>query len=294
MIGCDVSSSFSSRVTDWRYRDTSEDESAESESYVLVSSLLLPGLLAFMLGGIPGIPEPRILPRLVRSSINGPDAVGLPSRQSADNDCRAAILNTRVLRLRNAHAYPTAYPALVFTHNTLTVAVSTPSNVTGHSSLVLWGPEAGGDVTRWLVLGGLWTFVAFHGALGLVGFMLRQFEIARSIRLRPYNALAFSAAIAVFMSVFLIYPLGQSGWIWRTDPHARYDAIHGWMLLSARLSLLVTHLWWRIRWLPRLPQLDAKLTPHDGYAGPVVATTLFHDGGCILHFCMLVGLGAGL
>ena len=126
------------------------------------------------------------------------------------------------------------------------MAVSTPSNVTGHSSLVLWGPEAGGDVTRWLVLGGLWTFVAFHGALGLVGFMLRQFEIARSIRLRPYNALAFSAAIAVFMSVFLIYPLGQSGWIWQTDPHARYDAIRGWMLLSARLSLLVTHLWWRI------------------------------------------------
>jgi photosystem II P680 reaction center D2 protein len=42
--------------------------------------------------------------------------------------------------------------------------------------------------------------------------MLRQFEIARSIRLRPYNALAFSAPIAVFVSVFLIYPLGQSGW----------------------------------------------------------------------------------
>ncbi len=48
--------------------------------------------------------------------------------------------------------------------------------------------------------------------VGLAGFMLRQFEIARSIRLRPYNALAFSAPIAVFVSVFLIYPLGQSGW----------------------------------------------------------------------------------
>ena len=54
--------------------------------------------------------------------------------------------------------------------------------------------------------------VAFHGTLGLVGFMLRQFEIARSIRLRPYNALAFSAPIAVFVSVFLVYPLGQTGW----------------------------------------------------------------------------------
>ena len=41
-------------------------------------------------------------------------------------------------------------------------------------------------------------------------FMLRQFEIARSIRLRPYNALAFSAPIAVFVSVFLVYPLGQT------------------------------------------------------------------------------------
>ena len=76
--------------------------------------------------------------------------------------------------------------------------------------------------------------------------MLRLGDIALSIRLWTCNALAFSAAIAVFMSVFLIYPLGQSGWIWQTDPHARYDAIRGWMLLSARLSLLVTHLWWRI------------------------------------------------
>ena len=55
--------------------------------------------------------------------------------------------------------------------------------------------------------------MALHGGLlGLAGFMLRQFEIARSIRLRPYNALAFSAPNPVFVSVFLIYPLGQSGW----------------------------------------------------------------------------------
>ena len=27
-----------------------------------------------------------------------------------------------------------------------------------------------GNLTRWFVLGGLWTFVAFHGTLGLVGF----------------------------------------------------------------------------------------------------------------------------
>ena len=94
----------------------------------------------------------------------------------------------------------------------MTAAVSTPSNVSGHSLLLLWGPEADGSFSRWLTLGGLWTFTALHGSLGLVGFMLRQFEIAREIRLRPYNALAFSAPIAVFVSVFLVYPLGQSGW----------------------------------------------------------------------------------
>nr|WSP02145.1 photosystem II protein D2 [Lycium barbarum] len=55
-------------------------------------------------------------------------------------------------------------------------------------------------------------FVALHGAFGLIGFMLRQFELARSVQLRPYNAIAFSGSIAVFLSVFLIYPLGQSAW----------------------------------------------------------------------------------
>jgi photosystem II P680 reaction center D2 protein len=34
-----------------------------------------------------------------------------------------------------------------------------------------------------------------HGAFGLIGFMLRQFEIARSVNLRPYNAIAFSAQL---------------------------------------------------------------------------------------------------
>jgi photosystem II P680 reaction center D2 protein len=96
--------------------------------------------------------------------------------------------------------------------NFLTAAVSTPSNAMAHSLLFLWGPEAQGGFTRWCQLGGLWTFIALHGSFGLIGFMLRQFEIARSVKLRPYNAIAFSAPISVFVSVFLIYPLGQSGW----------------------------------------------------------------------------------
>ena len=96
--------------------------------------------------------------------------------------------------------------------NFLTAAVSTPANSLAHSLLLLWGPEAQGDFTRWCQLGGLWTFVALHGAFGLIGFMLLQFELARSVQLRPYNAIAFSGPIAVFVFVFLIYPLGQFGW----------------------------------------------------------------------------------
>ncbi|KAL3038584.1 hypothetical protein AAZX31_01G140800 [Glycine max] len=86
------------------------------------------------------------------------------------------------------------------------------ANSLAHSLLLLWGPEAHGDFTHWCQLGGQWTFVALYGAFALIGFMLRQFELARSVQLRPYNAIAFSGPIAVFVSVFLIYPLGQSGW----------------------------------------------------------------------------------
>merc|ERR1719231_1709609 len=47
--------------------------------------------------------------------------------------------------------------------NFLTAAVSTPANSMGHSLLLLWGPEAQGYFTRWVLMGGLWTFIAFHG-----------------------------------------------------------------------------------------------------------------------------------
>jgi photosystem II P680 reaction center D2 protein len=96
--------------------------------------------------------------------------------------------------------------------NFLTAAVSTPANSMGHSLLLLWGPEAQGDFTRWCQIGGLWAFIALHGSFGLIGFCLRQFEIARLVGIRPYNAIAFSGPIAVFVSVFLLYPLGQASW----------------------------------------------------------------------------------
>ncbi|XLT09802.1 hypothetical protein HN51_055595, partial [Arachis hypogaea] len=96
--------------------------------------------------------------------------------------------------------------------NFLTAVVSTPANSLAHSLLLLWDPKAQGDFTRWCQLGGLWTFVALHGGFALIGFMLRQFELDRSVQLRPYNAITFSGPIAIFVSVFLIYSLGQSGW----------------------------------------------------------------------------------
>jgi len=96
--------------------------------------------------------------------------------------------------------------------NFVTAAVSTPSNCMGHSLIILWGSEAQGSLTRWLLIGGSWTFIAFHGLFGVIAFSLRQFEIARIVNIRPYNALAFSGPVAVYTSVFFIYPLGQSSW----------------------------------------------------------------------------------
>jgi photosystem II P680 reaction center D2 protein len=81
--------------------------------------------------------------------------------------------------------------------NFLTAAVSTPPNCMGHSLLLVWGSEAQGYFTRWVLMGGLWTFTAFHGLFGIIGFCLRQFEIARLVNIRPYNAIAFSGPIAV-------------------------------------------------------------------------------------------------
>jgi photosystem II P680 reaction center D2 protein len=96
--------------------------------------------------------------------------------------------------------------------NFLTSAVSTPAASLGHSLILLWGPEVHGQISRWFLVGGLFTFIAFHSLFGLAGFSLRQFEIASLLLIRPYNAIAFTGPIATFVSVFLVYPLGQSAW----------------------------------------------------------------------------------
>ena len=69
----------------------------------------------------------------------------------------------------------------------------------GHSLLLLWGPKpratsfagvsSAASGPSWLC-----------GAFALIGFMLRQFEIARLVGIRPYNAIAFSGPIVVFVS----------------------------------------------------------------------------------------------
>ena len=79
------------------------------------------------------------------------------------------------------------------------------------SLLLLWGPESQGTLSAGSNLGTLSLKKACL-IFALIGFMLRQFELARLIGIRPYNAIAFSGPIAVFVSVFLIYPLGQSSW----------------------------------------------------------------------------------
>jgi photosystem II P680 reaction center D2 protein len=82
----------------------------------------------------------------------------------------------------------------------------------GHSLLLLWGREARGALAPWCWAGGLWAFVTAHGALGAASFCLRQLEVARLVRIRPYNALAFLGPLAAFWAAFVVYPAGQSSW----------------------------------------------------------------------------------
>ena len=80
MIGCDVSGYGSSRVTEWRYREVSEDESAESESCMLVSFTLAAHL------GVLLSPEHCLDLSDLRATV-------LPSWQSADK--RSEVPDTR-------------------------------------------------------------------------------------------------------------------------------------------------------------------------------------------------------
>jgi photosystem II P680 reaction center D2 protein len=92
--------------------------------------------------------------------------------------------------------------------NFLTVAVSTPADSMGHSLLFLWGPEANGTLPVGVksAASGLLSPSTVHS--DLIGFMLRQFEIARLVGIRPYNAIAFLRAHCRFRQRLLDVSLG--------------------------------------------------------------------------------------
>ena len=92
------------------------------------------------------------------------------------------------------------------------------------------------------------------GSFSLIGFMLRQFEISRLVGIRPYNAIAFSGLIAVFVSVFLIYPLGQSSWFFAPSFGVAaifrfllfLQAFHNWTLNPFHMMGVCRYPGWRI------------------------------------------------
>jgi photosystem II P680 reaction center D2 protein len=95
--------------------------------------------------------------------------------------------------------------------NFLTAAVSTPANSMGHS-LLLYGVLKHKVILHVGVKLVAFGHCCFTWCFWFNRFCLRQFEIARLVGIRPYNAIAFSGPIAVFVSVFLLYPLGQASW----------------------------------------------------------------------------------
>ena len=60
--------------------------------------------------------------------------------------------------------------------------------------------------------GGSWIFLGFNGLVGVGAFCLWQFETPRIVSIRPYNALPFTGPIITYVSVFIVYPLGQASW----------------------------------------------------------------------------------
>ena len=92
-----------------------------------------------------------------------------------------------------------------------------PRRSMGHSLLFLWGPEANWDFTRWCQIGGLWNFTAFHGAIGLMGFMLRQIEVARLWVYVLIMPLHFLRPSPFFCRHLFNLSLGQSSWFFWTQ-----------------------------------------------------------------------------
>jgi photosystem II P680 reaction center D2 protein len=118
-----------------------------------------------------------------------------------------------------------------------------------------------------------------HRAFRLIGFILRQFELARSVQLRPYNTITFSAPIAVFVYVFLIYPLGQFGWLFTPSFDITalfrfilfFQGFHNWTLNAFHMMGVVSVL-----------GVALLCAIH----GATVENTLFQDGDGANTFCV--------
>ena len=97
--------------------------------------------------------------------------------------------------------------------NFLTAAVSTPADAMGHSLLLLWGPESQGDFVRWIQLGGLWNFVALHGAFALIGSCFVSLNLHVSSESVPTMQLLFRVllpySLLYFSSIHLDNPVGS-------------------------------------------------------------------------------------
>ena len=144
----------------------------------------LSGIVSFLLVGLDYYFFPLLIWQLVAGLL-----VQLSLRRGTPTDWQVPILKVLIFSQRLCQRLLTLWVILFFFSGVLRLRA---------------------DFVRWVQLGGLWNFVALHGAFALIGFMLRQFEISRLVGIRPYNAIAFSGPIAVFVSVFLLYPLGQS------------------------------------------------------------------------------------
>uniref|UniRef100_A0A251TFU8 Putative photosynthetic reaction centre, L/M n=1 Tax=Helianthus annuus TaxID=4232 RepID=A0A251TFU8_HELAN len=76
---------------------------------------------------------------------------------------------------------------------------STPANSLAHSLLLLWGPEAQGDFTRWCQLGGLWTFSGWFfapsfGVAAIFRFIL-FFQGFHNWTLNPFHMMGVAGVL---------------------------------------------------------------------------------------------------
>jgi len=99
---------------------------------------------------------------------------------------------------------PTGSPAAYLEGcNFLTAAVEHPGRLPcGQTACCALGPGSPGAFVRWCSWGGSWPFVALHGAFSLIGFIAASVRDCSPGGHPPYNAIAFSGPIAVFVGVF--------------------------------------------------------------------------------------------